>query len=467
LLDRALAIRQEVLGPADPKVAEVLERQGALDYNRAHFDLAEAKFRQALDIDRNALGERNIATAYAMGDLGAALRELHRYGEAQSLVVRSLSLRRELLPRNHLSIAGSLNNLGRIYLAERHYADAREVFEESLHIRQASVPPDQSGIGVDEALLERVSELEAGVHGLIIRMQRPGAAMMASLALLIGFNLWSERRLLADPMATPLASVQALALLAGLCLMASAGFLGAVGASWLILAAGASIVGDIDTLRPLGKLGGLVGAWLAVIVAQLLANVGRWAMGMPTRPVVFLRWGVRPAAQFGGGDAAGAQPPTLAGPAGGGRATVTWFAAMEYYALILNRTYKVFVTDRMLCGAYVRGLVSRPIGDPAQMFEQAFWVQTRSAQVYDNIDVTSPQFLAQSSANFQIEWSEIAAIEYRPGQKWGMGNLPHSGRIVLALKSGKSRELILLGYQEGEALARRLERAMKADVKAP
>ena len=53
-----------------------------------------------------------------------------------------------------------------------------------------------------------------------------------------------------------------------------------------------------------------------------------------------------------------------------------WFSAMEYYALILNRTYTVFVTDRMLCGAKVRGLVSNPYYVPPQMFTQSFWVQT-------------------------------------------------------------------------------------------
>jgi hypothetical protein len=32
-----------------------------------------------------------------------------------------------------------------------------------------------------------------------------------------------------------------------------------------------------------------------------------------------------------------------------------WFAAMEYHSLILNRTYKVFLTDQLLVGAAVRG----------------------------------------------------------------------------------------------------------------
>ena len=37
------------------------------------------------------------------------------------------------------------------------------------------------------------------------------------------------------------------------------------------------------------------------------------------------------------------------------------FVALEYYALVLNRTFKVFVTDQLLCGAIARGWLAAPI----------------------------------------------------------------------------------------------------------
>ena len=140
----------------------------------------------------------------------------------------------------------------------------------------------------------------------------------------------------------------------------------------------------------------------------------------------------------------------------------SWFAAMEYYALILNRTYKVFITDQMLCGAKVRGLVSNPWVVPPEMLDQEFWVRTQTAQIYDSLDVTSAEFLQVNSTNFQIRWNEIAQMEYHPGRKWGMGNVPHSGRLILQLQSGQPRELILLGKQNGGALKDNLARFMKA-----
>jgi hypothetical protein len=139
-----------------------------------------------------------------------------------------------------------------------------------------------------------------------------------------------------------------------------------------------------------------------------------------------------------------------------------WFAAMEYYALILNRTYKVFVTGQMLCGAKVRGVVSNPAVVPPQMYDQEFWVGTQTAQIYDGFDVTSEKFLQVNSANFQMKWNEIAQTEYRSGKKWGMGNVPYSGRLILQLQSGRPRELILLGRQDGDALKGKLDQFFKA-----
>jgi hypothetical protein len=81
------------------------------------------------------------------------------------------------------------------------------------------------------------------------------------------------------------------------------------------------------------------------------------------------------------------EPPYDA-PTGNGAATdePTWFAAMEYYALILNRTYKVFLTDRMLVGAAVRGVVISPPVVPSSALNQEFWVRTQTANRYEHID---------------------------------------------------------------------------------
>jgi tetratricopeptide (TPR) repeat protein len=167
LLNRALSIRRERLGPGDPKVAQVIERLGALSFNRGKYAEAEARFREALDIDVKALGEKSLVVAYLMGDIGAALREQGRYGEAQTIVAQSLTLRRALLAPNDLGIAGGLNNLGRIYLGERRYSDARKALEESLRIYALSLPREHPRILQNEALLKRVESAESAADHFV------------------------------------------------------------------------------------------------------------------------------------------------------------------------------------------------------------------------------------------------------------------------------------------------------------
>ena len=291
LLNQALAIRLAQLGANDPKVAEVIERLGALSFNRKQYGDAEAKFRKALDIDIKALGEENINTAFLMGDLGAALREEYRYEEAQTIVERSLALRRKLLPPNDLSIAGSLNNLGRISLGERRYPDARRSFEESLRIYASSLPPDHPRIREGKALLQSVDNAEAGAGEFLKMAKVLGVAALTflSLAVLIVCNLWSEHRHISNSSNRPLL-VKAVSFASIVGLFGSAGVLGALAADWFIVTVMSSIVGDSDTLPNLGKIGFLVGIWISAIALQLLSNIGRRSIGLSTYPIVYFHW---------------------------------------------------------------------------------------------------------------------------------------------------------------------------------
>ena len=167
LLLEALMIRQRELGAFDPKTAEVLERLGALAYNRRQFSVAESYFRRTLDIDIRSLGERNFATTVALGDLGASLREQHRLQEAEATIQREVSLRRHILDPNHPAIAASLNNLGRLYIYEHRYDDAQGALEESLRIYKIDYPAGSAVVESGQSLLEQLSQIQK-----IVRVRR-------------------------------------------------------------------------------------------------------------------------------------------------------------------------------------------------------------------------------------------------------------------------------------------------------
>ncbi len=75
---------------------------------------------------------------------------------------------------------------------------------------------------------------------------------------------------------------------------------------------------------------------------------------------------------------------------------------------------------------------------------------------YRNLDAGSPEFLAKDRANFRLGKDEVDGVEFTADAKWGMGKVPYSGRLMLSLKGGHKRELILLGRQDGPGLCDRL-----------
>lgn len=129
------------------------------------------------------------------------------------------------------------------------------------------------------------------------------------------------------------------------------------------------------------------------------------------------------------------------------------FVAMEYYRLVLNRVYRVVVTEGMLCGARVRGVMSSPFLPPGDAWlDPDFYPDPRLEARYRELDPESDGFLAADPANFRYDRAAIERVEFVARPKWGMGNVPCSGRILLHLRDGTRRELLLLGRQPGAAI---------------
>ncbi|HYC31456.1 MAG TPA: M48 family metallopeptidase [Gemmatimonadales bacterium] len=129
------------------------------------------------------------------------------------------------------------------------------------------------------------------------------------------------------------------------------------------------------------------------------------------------------------------------------------FVAMEYHRVVLNRIYRVIVTEGSICGARVRGTVTSPTLSPGEAWlDPEFYPNPKLEARYRELEPGSAEFLAADPANFRYAGGEIAAVEFTPKKKWGMGNIPSSGRIILRLAGGGRRELILVGEQNGAAI---------------
>jgi hypothetical protein len=114
-------------------------------------------------------------------------------------------------------------------------------------------------------------------------------------------------------------------------------------------------------------------------------------------------------------------------------------------------TFKVFIAPTMLCGART----SDNVNDSTGVLTRAFWnaYPVRDSGFYDAFDVTSPDFCRMVDDNFQIAWRDVAGIGYHAVTKASKAvDDKNSGSIIIRLKAGGSRELVLLGKRDAQAL---------------
>jgi hypothetical protein len=123
------------------------------------------------------------------------------------------------------------------------------------------------------------------------------------------------------------------------------------------------------------------------------------------------------------------------------------FVAMSYHSLILNRTYLVLVSDRVVAGAVVRGVMGSPQLSGPELLNPLHYPNPKLLQRYARLDIHSDAFLAVHAAGFRIDRTALTDVILDLSPKWGMGKVPYSGRIILRTRE-TARELILLGRQD-------------------
>lgn len=134
LSQRALAIRERVLGPDHPSTAVSLNNIG--DLLRSQADLAGARsyYERALAINEKTLGTANRETATNLNNIGVALRQQGDFAAARSYYERALAIDEKVLGLNHPDTATDVNNLGELLLAEGDLVGAQSYLERALAI---------------------------------------------------------------------------------------------------------------------------------------------------------------------------------------------------------------------------------------------------------------------------------------------------------------------------------------------
>lgn len=142
-----------------------------------------------------------------------------------------------------------------------------------------------------------------------------------------------------------------------------------------------------------------------------------------------------------------------------------YFVAMEYYGLILNRTFLILLTKQGLVGAVANGIVSaKDYIDPltalltyklaihGELNNHLSYLNDKHLKSIENLDFYSEEFLEANRFNFRLYYDDISEVSYNSRKKLGMGSYPHDGNVYIKTHRGK-REFIILGNQSGQKIS--------------
>jgi tetratricopeptide (TPR) repeat protein len=154
-LERGLALREKLLGPASDDYARSLQHLAFLEEAAGNLARALELHHRARTIAEAELGPRHPDVLAMLSAEGAALYKLRRYTEAVDLLGRGLATAEQVAGPSSDLAASFLTNLGLAQQELKHHAEARTAFERSyaIHAQHGSDSLGAATLDLNLALL--------------------------------------------------------------------------------------------------------------------------------------------------------------------------------------------------------------------------------------------------------------------------------------------------------------------------
>lgn len=140
LFRRALAIREDSLGPEHPETAQTLSDMALLYFYEERYADAEVFAKRALPGQEKFNGPESYEISLTLNRLGISERNLGKFEEAEVALKRALAIREKHLSSHHPAIATSLENLASLYAMEGKMDKAAALLARAQAIREHPDP---------------------------------------------------------------------------------------------------------------------------------------------------------------------------------------------------------------------------------------------------------------------------------------------------------------------------------------
>lgn len=139
LYERALTIKEQVLGSHHPNIITNLNSLANLLYTQNDLTGARSLYERALAIREHIFEPRQLDTVTSLDNLADLLRTQGDLSGAQEFYERALDIRKQILGPRHPDTATNLDNLGMLMFIRGNLAGARLHYERALAIREQTL----------------------------------------------------------------------------------------------------------------------------------------------------------------------------------------------------------------------------------------------------------------------------------------------------------------------------------------
>jgi tetratricopeptide (TPR) repeat protein len=157
------------------EAATVFNQAGYFLRERALYKEAEQFYQRALTVREQILGSQHPETAQVLYNLARLYYDLGQYSTCEKFHLQALEIRKQTLPTNHIALALSLNSLAFLYyIQNRNYDEAERLYQQALSIFDVAIGMDHPKTAhclSNLALLYASQEKSIEAEQLLLRVQ--------------------------------------------------------------------------------------------------------------------------------------------------------------------------------------------------------------------------------------------------------------------------------------------------------
>ncbi|WP_376797109.1 FxSxx-COOH system tetratricopeptide repeat protein [Thermogemmatispora sp.] len=146
LLRRALAIREQQLGPAHPELSASLYNLALFYEEQGRPSEAEALYRRVVAIEERQSGSDRQGLTRALYRLALLYRDRRDFERAETLFLQVLESWQQELAPEHPLLATLYNELATLYRAQGRYEQAELLYQRALHMREQLLGRDHPAV---------------------------------------------------------------------------------------------------------------------------------------------------------------------------------------------------------------------------------------------------------------------------------------------------------------------------------